>query len=154
MPKALKRRFRFMCTKFHTNPVLKHTKCHISTNLSNFLKLCLLSVYCQKLFALAPTNRRFAEKNWLRGNTGSNHQCGWPAWLNKFITCSFFLQRNWILKTKAVQNRIWFHRIWHSEMDIPNLTPTPNLTQNLTLAWTPMLILTQTLTIISKINKK
>ena len=50
----------FMCPKFHTNPVFKYIKCHISTNLSNFLKLCLL--YCQKLFALAPTNRRFAEK--------------------------------------------------------------------------------------------
>ena len=31
---------------FCTNPVLKCTKCHISTNLSNFLKLCLLLVYC------------------------------------------------------------------------------------------------------------
>ena len=58
----------FMCPKFRTYPVLKHTKCHISTNLSHFLKLCLL--YCQKLFALAPTNRRFAERNWLSGNTG------------------------------------------------------------------------------------
>ena len=58
----------FMCPKFCTNSVLKYTKCHISTNLSNFLKLC--SLYCQKLFALAPTNRRFAEKNWLGGNTG------------------------------------------------------------------------------------
>ena len=26
----------FMCSKFHTNPVFKYTKCHISTNLSNF----------------------------------------------------------------------------------------------------------------------
>ena len=43
----------FMCPKFSTNPVLKYTQCHISTNLSNFLKLCLL--YCQTLFALAPT---------------------------------------------------------------------------------------------------
>ena len=50
----------FMCPKFHTNPVFKDTKCHISTNLSNFVKLC--SLYCQKLFALAPTNCRFAEK--------------------------------------------------------------------------------------------
>ena len=57
----------FMCPKFCTNSVLKYTKCHISTNLSNFLKLC--SLYCQKLFALAPTNRRFAEKNRLGGNT-------------------------------------------------------------------------------------
>ena len=55
----------FMCPKFCTNPVLKYTKCHISTNLSNFLKLCLL--YCQKLFALAPTNHRFAEKIGLAG---------------------------------------------------------------------------------------
>ena len=40
----------FMCPKFHTNPVFKYTKCHISTNLLNFLKLCLL--YCQKLLPL------------------------------------------------------------------------------------------------------
>ena len=57
----------FMCPEFHSNPVFEYTKCHISTNLSNFLKLCLL--YCQKLFALAPTNRRFAEKNRLSENT-------------------------------------------------------------------------------------
>ena len=57
----------FMCPKFRTNPVLKYIQCHISTNLSNFLKLCLL--YCKKLLTLAPTNRRFAEKNWLSGNT-------------------------------------------------------------------------------------
>ena len=61
----------FMCPTFHTDPVLKYTKCHISTNLSSFLKLCLL--YCQKLFALVPTNRRFAEKNWLSGSTASVH---------------------------------------------------------------------------------
>ena len=58
----------FMCPKFRANPVLKYTKCYISTNLSNFLKLCLL--YCQKLFALAPTDCRFIEKNWISGNTG------------------------------------------------------------------------------------
>ena len=58
----------FMCPKFWTNPALKYTKCHISTNLLNFLKLCFL--HCKKLFALAPTNRRFAEKNRLSGNTG------------------------------------------------------------------------------------
>ena len=58
----------FMCLKFCTNPVLKHTKCHICINLSNFLKLCLL--YCKKLFALAPTNRRFAENNQVSGKTG------------------------------------------------------------------------------------
>ena len=40
----------FMCLKFRTNPVLMYTKCHISTNLSNFLKLCLL--YCQKYLPL------------------------------------------------------------------------------------------------------
>ena len=57
-----------MCPKFCTNPVLKYTKCHISTNLSNFVKLRL--VYCQNLSALAPTNRRLAEKNQLSGNTG------------------------------------------------------------------------------------
>ena len=60
----------FMCPKFCTNPVLKYTKCHISKNLSNFLKLCLL--YCQKLFALAPTNRQFTEKNRLSGNAGAS----------------------------------------------------------------------------------
>ena len=56
-----------MCPKFRTYPVLKHTKCHISTNMSHFLKLCLL--YCPKFFALAPTNRWFAERNRLSGNT-------------------------------------------------------------------------------------
>ena len=56
----------FLCPKGRPNPVSKYTQCHISTNLSNFLKLCLL--YCQKLLALAPTNRRFAEKNRLSGN--------------------------------------------------------------------------------------
>ena len=60
----------FTCPKFHTNPIFKYTKCHISTNLSNFLQLCLL--YCQKLFVLAPTNHRFAEKNRLSGNTGAS----------------------------------------------------------------------------------
>ena len=40
----------FMCPKFCTNPVLMYTKCHISTNLSSFLKLCLL--YCQKYLPL------------------------------------------------------------------------------------------------------
>ena len=39
-----------MCPKFCTNPVLKYTKCHISTNLLSFLKLCLL--YCQKYLPL------------------------------------------------------------------------------------------------------
>ena len=56
-----------MCPKFRTNPVLKYTKCHISTNLSSFQKLCVL--YCQKLLAFAPTNQRFTEKNWRSGNT-------------------------------------------------------------------------------------
>ena len=58
----------FMCPKFRTNPVLKYTICHIPTNLSNFLKLCLSILYCQKVFALAITNLRFAEKNRLSGN--------------------------------------------------------------------------------------
>ena len=40
----------FMCPKFRTNPVLMYTKCHLSTNLSSFLKLCLL--YCQKYLPL------------------------------------------------------------------------------------------------------
>ena len=56
----------FMCPKFCTNPVIKYTKCQISTN---FLKLHLL--YCQNLFPLAPTNRRFTEKNRFSGNTGA-----------------------------------------------------------------------------------
>ena len=60
----------FMCPKFHTTPVFKYTKCHISTNVSSFLKLCLLN--CQKLFALPATNRRFAEKIRLSGNTACN----------------------------------------------------------------------------------
>ena len=34
----------FMCPKFCTNPGLMYTKCHISTNLSSFLKLCLQEV--------------------------------------------------------------------------------------------------------------
>ena len=70
----------FICPKFRTNPVFKYTKCHISKNLSNFLKLCLL--YCQKLFALDPTNRRFTEKNWLSGNTAAQreHCCSVTWW--------------------------------------------------------------------------
>ena len=36
----------FMCPKLRTNPVLKYTKCHISTNLSNFLKVCLQKIIC------------------------------------------------------------------------------------------------------------
>ena len=40
----------FMCPKFRTNPVLMYAKRHISTNLSSFLKLCLL--YCQKYLPL------------------------------------------------------------------------------------------------------
>ena len=58
----------FMCPKFHINAVLKYAKCHISTYLSNFLKPCFL--YGQNLCALVPTNRRFAEKSRLGGNTG------------------------------------------------------------------------------------
>ena len=64
----------FMCPKFRTYSGLKYTQCHISTNLSNFLKLYLQ--YCQKLLALAATNRRFAEKNRLSGNTA-----GISTWL-------------------------------------------------------------------------
>ena len=60
----------FMCPKFRANPILKYTKYHISTDLLKFLKLCLL--YCQKLFALSPTNRQFAERNRLSGNTAAN----------------------------------------------------------------------------------
>ena len=63
-----------MSPKFRINPVLKYTKCHISTNLSNFLKLC--SLYCKKLFALAPTNRRFAEKKIGLVGTLVPGQCG------------------------------------------------------------------------------
>ena len=39
-----------MCPKFRINAVLMYTKRHISTNLSSFLKLCLL--YCQKYMPL------------------------------------------------------------------------------------------------------
>ena len=79
----------FMCPKFCTNPVLKYTKCHISTNLSSFLKLCLL--YCQKLFALAPTNRRFTEKNRLRGNTvGSLWNVGTIIFMKVHCTLNYF----------------------------------------------------------------
>ena len=67
----------FMCPKFCTNPVLKYTKCHVSTNLSNFLKLHLL--YCQNLFALAPANRRFAEKI---GLVGTLVGALWLAYVN------------------------------------------------------------------------
>ena len=52
VPKAIKN---FFCPNFRTNRVFRYTKCHVSTNLLSFLKLCL--PYCQKLFALAPTNR-------------------------------------------------------------------------------------------------
>ena len=47
---AQSRKKTFMCPKFRTNAVLMYTKCHISTNLSSFLKLCLL--YCQKYLLL------------------------------------------------------------------------------------------------------
>ena len=40
----------FMCPTFRTNAIFKYTKCYISTNLSSFLKLCLL--YCQKYLPL------------------------------------------------------------------------------------------------------
>ena len=56
-----------MCPKFCTNAELKYTKCRVSTNLSNFIKPRLL--YCQNLFALALTNRQFAEKNQLIQNS-------------------------------------------------------------------------------------
>ena len=56
MPKALKR---CLCA-LNFVPNVK-----FSTNLSNFLKLHLL--YCQNLFPLAPTNRRFTEKIGLVG---------------------------------------------------------------------------------------
>ena len=71
-----------MCPKFPTNPLLKYTKCLISTNLFSFLKLCL--PYYQKLFALAPTNRRFAEKNRPSGNSDV---------LTAYI--KFFLKKNY-----------------------------------------------------------
>ena len=40
--------------------------------------------------------------------------------LKRFITCSFSSHLKQILKTEPVQNRIQFHRIRYSEMDIPN----------------------------------
>ena len=62
-----------MYPKFRTNPVLKYTKCHISTNLSNFLKLCLLPIL-QKIICPCSNKRRFAEKNRLSGNTALPHK--------------------------------------------------------------------------------
>ena len=41
-----------MCPKFHTNPVFNYTKCHISTNLSNFLKLSLLRYIAENYLPL------------------------------------------------------------------------------------------------------
>ena len=82
-----------MCPKFDTNPIFKYTKCHISTNLLNFLKLCLL--YCQKLFAIAPTNLRFAEKNRVSVNTGTQYLY--------FATISdIVFQENYINKLEVV----------------------------------------------------
>ena len=59
----------FMCPKFSTNPVLKHTKCHISIKFVEFCKA--MFIVLPKIFALAPTNRRFTEKNQLSGSTGT-----------------------------------------------------------------------------------
>ena len=72
------------------SPPLKYTKCHISTNLSNFLKLCLL--YCKKLFALAPINRRFAEKNWFSGNTSLKYFSQIPLLCEKTIYLVYLYQ--------------------------------------------------------------
>ena len=89
-----------MCPKFRTYPVLKHTKCHISANLSHFLKLCLL--YCQKLFALAPTNRRFAERNRLGGNTDFLY-----SWSDNLLFSAFFFSK-WQITTLS------FLLTWHA----------------------------------------
>ena len=62
----------FMCPKFSSNPLLKYTQSHISTKLSNFLKLCLL--YCQKLFALSPTIANSLKKI---GLVGTLHSLSW-----------------------------------------------------------------------------
>ena len=63
----------FMCPKFHTNPVLKYTKCHISTNLSSFPKLCLL--YCQKYLPLLRQIADSLKKNWFSENTAWKYTC-------------------------------------------------------------------------------
>ena len=57
----------FMYPKFHTISVSKYTKCHISTNLSSSLKLCLL--YCQKYSPLYRQIAASLKKNRLSGNT-------------------------------------------------------------------------------------
>ena len=41
----------------------------ILSKLKIFGEIVTTLLYCQKLFALTPTNRRFAEKNRLSGNT-------------------------------------------------------------------------------------
>ena len=61
----------FMCPKFRTNPVLMYTKCHISTNLSSFLKLCLL--YCQKYLPLLQQIADSLKKIGLVGTLSRTH---------------------------------------------------------------------------------
>ena len=56
----------FMCPKFRTNPV--HIKVYQMSYFHKFVEFSKLSLlYRQKLFAIAPTNHRFAEKNQLDG---------------------------------------------------------------------------------------
>ena len=104
-----------MCPKFRTNPVLKYTQCHISTNLSNFLKLCLL--YCQKLFALASPNRRSLKKISLVGTLV------WPcgknsAWIisrtsKKAISITLVLELNILAFLGLGDNALFNLRLCH-----------------------------------------
>ena len=107
----------FMCPKFCTNPVLKYTKCHISTNLSNFLKLHLL--YCQNLFLLASANRRFAEKNRLSGNT-VQQQIIFSNMINKALENPTKCEN----RTFSLWHVAWLE-IWHTVLRSvsPNLEP-------------------------------
>ena len=49
-----------MCPKFYARRVLPYIKCHVSTHLLTFLKLCLS--YCQKLLEVASVTLRNAHE--------------------------------------------------------------------------------------------
>ena len=55
----------FMCPKVCFNPVLKYTKCHVSTNSSNFLKLCYYTAktYLLLLQQIADSLKKSAKKS-------------------------------------------------------------------------------------------
>ena len=92
LPKAVKRHY-VPKISYRFVPVLKYTKCHISTNLSSFLKQYLS--YCQKLFAFQKIADSPTKKKRLRGNAArmsanyikrisSAHCIGWLLYLYDF----------------------------------------------------------------------